>query len=186
MISKFKFLIFGLVFLIPSFASAICYEATGFTTYSYLNDTWLDTGTTNDGKPVYSYNAGGVNLFFSTANTRWAIDDAPPSDISSGWLMYQNDPPNPPTPDYAQDWTQVALPYNVDAGRFASTTCPGETEATTSLSSFGFWGSVASSSMSLINSSVPFWEIALGAMLAFFLLFFLVVGLSQAFKRLLR
>jgi len=52
---------------------------------------------------------------------------------------------------------------------------------------FGLWGAVATSTQALITETgVPFWEIALGVMSAFFVLFFLFVGLSRSAKRLLR
>lgn len=54
-------------------------------------------------------------------------------------------------------------------------------------SAYGLWGSVATTTESLVVSSgFPFWTLALGFCLAFFALFFIAVGLSRGFKLLLR
>jgi len=61
------------------------------------------------------------------------------------------------------------------------------TPATTTIDGFGLWGAISTSTYALISSSgMPFWTIALGVLLAMCLLFFLIVGLSQPLKRLLK
>lgn len=55
------------------------------------------------------------------------------------------------------------------------------------MNSFDLWNNVASSTQSLaVDVGVPFWEVALGLCLAFFVLFLILVGLSKSLKSLLR
>lgn len=64
---------------------------------------------------------------------------------------------------------------------------PPTTTTSTIFSSYGLWGTIASSTTALITESgVPFWEIALGFMLALFLLFFIGTGLTRSMKLLLK
>lgn len=58
---------------------------------------------------------------------------------------------------------------------------------TTTLSSFGLWGTIATTTEALmLNAGVPFWELALGILLALFAIFFIAIGLSRPLKKLLR
>lgn len=52
---------------------------------------------------------------------------------------------------------------------------------------YGLWGSIATSTQALVvESGFPFWQIGLGLLMAFFLLFFIVTGLSSSLKWLLK
>lgn len=81
--------------------------------------------------------------------------------------------------DYVHCNTSIHYDITYTAGGGATTT-------TTSLDSFGLWGTIASSTGAMVSSSMPFWIIVLGMLFAFFVLFFLASGLSRSLKALLR
>lgn len=60
-------------------------------------------------------------------------------------------------------------------------------DATSTMSGFGLWGYISTSTYALANQSgVPFFELALGFLIAFCFVFLIAVGLSRSFKWLLK
>lgn len=76
---------------------------------------------------------------------------------------------------------------NIVEMEMMTTVSPGGGGATTTIDGYGLWSTVATSTLNMITGvGVPFWEIALGFLLALFLLFFLATSLSSSMKWLLR
>lgn len=169
-----------------------CYEATGFggSAGGYLpgstyNGTWTeDTGVgTCNGLPVYS-NGNGVYLKAHNATpTRLNLGEVPCTGVND--VAMYNDTVTGYDPTTG---TWLTNPSAFTPGTFSLTSCggPGPTPTTT-WSSYGVWGTIATTTQEMIvNTGMPFWEIALGVLMAFFLLFLILVGLSKSIKRLLR
>lgn len=166
--------------------AANCYTASGWGTVSvdgFYQET-ADSGNANVDHGVPVYTNGTFYVWKYSGNSTGFIGNATYFSSGTGNVEYITSSYS--TPD-ASTWV-VADTGSEPIGTFTLDTCPTPPAATsTGFTSFGLWGAVATTTYALISDSgMPFWEIALGVLIALFLLFILLVGLSRQFKRLLK
>ena len=183
-IFAFLFFCLALGVAFKSFATN-CYNVSGASGSPGYTGIYTDTGTTNDGEPVYSLDAGHYLFKWQNGATTYSnLYSSVVPDNTGSTAYYLT--PYPGSADLSGTYTSNL--YGGSDAVVASTTCPGGGGATTTdFSAYGLWGTVATSTWALVsNTALPFWEIALGFLIAFFALFFIAIGLSRAFKWLLK
>ena len=164
------------------------YTASGFVPSSFNGEYCLNGSTTWHTQPTYTngtnfiINGFGGGLYYTVLAD--AISDSDPNSFfyvpSSG-----NASSFDPALDVGGSWSVSVS--GTTAGSFSSSSgCGTPPTPTSTWTSFGLWGTIASSSYATGVTTLPFFEIVLGLMFVFFLLFIMIVGWSTPLKRLLR
>jgi len=165
--------------VMPSLALALTYQGSGFGDAN-INECWTDYGTPYNGQPQYVNADADRYLFWDGANT-WYINDAPSAGGSSYYFSYLLG--TTPNGTYAVGPFMGSSP----GGTISLVSCGGGPPATSTLSGYGLWSDIATSTAAMVvDNGVPFWEIALGILMALMLLFLFFGSTSKALRRLLK
>jgi len=184
-----KFLTLGLL-IVGLLGFNVAHAATGYTATGWgtgYDGEYCDSGSTWNTFPTY------------TNGTKFLFDGGAPADphfytmlgdsandlgTQGYYVSTSATAPHDPVLDLGGSWNNTG---GGAIGTWSTTSgCSEPVAPTSTVTAIGFWYDVATSSGALVASTVPFWEVALGLLMAFMFIFLLTIGMSRPTKWLFR